>query len=155
MEIGPAKMVHDAGLNLGFHIGVRGGIEILAPGSLAFIPEVALAYARWTTEDRLQPDLTNQWTLGLLAGMRLAGRSPAIVPWFAFHVGLNHSDAGGTFCDSSDCTSNHLRFDAGAGVAFRASPTLKLGLFAKYNSREMTSSLGSWLSFGVEGYFGR
>jgi hypothetical protein len=93
--------------------------------------------------------------LGLLAGMRLAGRSPSTVPWFAFHLGVAHSDVGGTLCDAQDCSSNHLGFDDGAGVAFRASPSFKLGLFAKYNRRDLTNSSGSWLSFGVEGYFVR
>ena len=135
--------------NMGFGFGVRGGYE-LRFGGVSLTPELEVLWTRWATADALSTQGVDAgWVLGIMPGARVGYAVGPALPWFAFHVGLDHADSSGSAMAEA---TNKLGIDFGAGADF-ALGAVGLGPFVSYNIDFTENTSISWLSFGLAGTF--
>jgi len=148
-----AKMTLDFGdfFDLGFGFGARGGYE-LRLGDVLITPEIMI---NWNTFPVSDPSVGGSlWVLGVLAGARAAYALGDLIPWVAFHAGLDHADGGGTAGE----VFNELGIEGGGCVELSLGSGIRVGPFGSYSydfhSDGTVTAPIAWISFGVEGSFG-
>jgi hypothetical protein len=143
-----AKILGDFGdfFALGFGFGARGGYE-LHFGELLVTPELTVNWNRWALSDPGTD--ASIWILGVLPGLRVGYTLGAVVPWLAFHGGLDHVDGGGSGMD----TMNKFGWDAGAGLDLPLG-SATIGPFFNYDVAYTDIDSTTWITFGVAGSFG-